>query len=334
MNAVINNEWSTLTAPQALALHAPVATAALNDLIAASAVLDEQPRLAALQREICAQTLSLTALAHSQSSESGAHIANWRTSDIYNADERVALAFAEQLSIDVSSVDESLRAQFLQSFGAQAFPVAIATYIADFTPRLRRTLEQLFRPAAEGWVAMEGDAAVNKDAVANKNAQADFVTVFMEFLRVVYNMRGLDPVLTELVRLRGARQHQCRMCKSLRAHSALAAGADDAAFAAVDHYADSDLLSTRQKAALALTDAMIWQPGFISDTVIEGIHQNFSPAEAVELVLDIMRNAANKPAVALGSDAASSDSVQVYDIDEAGQMHIGLERPVPVAPVR
>jgi AhpD family alkylhydroperoxidase len=332
MNAVTNNQWSTLTAPQALALYAPVATAALNDLIAASAALDEQPRLAALLREICAQTLSLTALAHSQSSEVGAPIANWRTSDVYSADERVALAFAEQLSIDVSSLDERLRAQFLQSFGGQAFPVAIATYIADFTPRLRRTLEQLFRPAAEGWVAMEGDA--DKDAVADKGAQTDFVTVFMEFLRVVYNMHGLDPVLTELVRLRGARQHQCRMCQSLRAHSALAAGADDAAFAAVDHYANSDLLSTRQKAALALTDAMIWQPGFIAVTIIEGIHQHFSPAEAVELVLDIMRNAANKPAVALGSDAASSDGVQVYDIDEAGQMHIGLERPVAVATVQ
>jgi hypothetical protein len=37
----------------------------------------------------------------------------------------------------------------------------------------------------------------------------------------------------------------------------------------------------------------------------------------------VVRNAANKNAVALGADAPFSDEVQVYDIDEAGNMHFG-----------
>ena len=62
----------------------------------------------------------------------------------------------------------------------------------------------------------------------------------MEFIRVV-PLLGLDPVTCELVRLRGARQHQCRLCKSLRNRSAIVAGADDDMFAAVDSYETSSL---------------------------------------------------------------------------------------------
>jgi alkylhydroperoxidase family enzyme len=135
-------------------------------------------------------------------------------------------------------------------------------------------------------------------------------------------MRGLDPVLTELVRLRGARAHQCRICKSLRAESALAAGGSEAKYNSIDSYETSDF-SAKQKAALALVDAIIWQPSHISETVIADIRTHFAPTEAVELVLDIMRNSSQKNAVALGADAPFIDGVQLYDIDEEGNMHFG-----------
>lgn len=307
------NEWSALSAPEALAEYAPTGMAALQDFIAATAAIDGKAQLVAQLRELCATTLMLTPLPAA---------AAGRTEPATAEHARIARAFAEQFSIDVSSMPEELRGEFLQAFGGQAFPLALAIYIADFTPRLRRALEGLFHPAAGGW--REFDAAVAR----RESTAGDTVAAFMEFVRVVYNMRGLDPVVSELVRLRGARQHQCRICKSLRAHSALAAGADDAAFEAVDHYADSDL-PARHKAALALTDAIIWQPAYIAEDVLEGIRAHFTPAEAVELVLDVMRNSSQKAAVGLGSDAAPTDGVQVYDIDETGAMHMGLERPQP-----
>lgn len=295
-----NNDWLTLTAPQALAQFAPAAEAALNNLIATTGIVDGQPRLAALIRQLCAATLGLTAVA-----DDGP--ANAATAETDN--ERAALVFAEQFCIDVSSIDDAMRATFLQALGGVAFAAAMSMYIADFTPRLRRVLEQLFQPAAAGWAAI-------------KNKAEDFNPAFQEFIRVVYNMKGLDPVLTELVRLRGARLHQCRLCKSLRAQGALAAGANEHVFEAIDNYADSEF-SARQKAALALTDAIVWQPAHISDDVIADIRAHFAPSEAVELVLDVMRNAANKSAVAMAADAPISDGVQVYDIDEAGNMHFG-----------
>ena len=58
-------------------------------------------------------------------------------------------------------------------------------------------------------------------------------------MRVVPALDALDPVTSELVRLRGARQHDCRLCRSLRSRTTLRAGATEADFAAVDDYADS-----------------------------------------------------------------------------------------------
>jgi hypothetical protein len=294
-----NDAWSTLTAPQALARYATVANAALDDLIAATATIEGHPQLVGSIRALCAQTISLAPLHPAASSA------------VTNDDaERAALALSEQFCIDVSSVGDELRGPFIQHFGAGAFAAGLAIYLADFTPRLRRVLEQLFRADPAGWPASRSDTSVEVNPV------------FQEFIRVIYNMRGLDPVLTELVRLRGARAHQCRVCKSLRAKSALDAGASEAAYDAIDSYETSDF-SAKQKAALRLTDALIWQPGHIPETVIDDIRAYFTPAEAVELVLDVMRNSANKNAVALGADAPFIDGVQLYDIDEAGNMHFG-----------
>lgn len=302
-----NDDWK-LSAPEALAHYAGPATVALNALVAATATVGGQPRLPALARKLCAQTLGLVPLEGADAAD----VAGWRESSTYSEAERAVLAFAEQFCIDVSSLGDDLRGAFLQAQGEAAFATSLAVYIADLTPRLRHVLERLFRPAETGWPAV-GSTPVG-----------DLNPVFHEFVRVIYNMKGLDPVLTELVRLRGARLHQCRLCKSLRAHGALAAGAGEAQFEAIDHYEQSDF-SPRQKAALALVDAIVWQPAHIPDAVIAGIREHFAPAEAVELVLDVMRNASNKSAVALAADAPLGEGIQVYEIDTAGAMHFGEE---------
>jgi alkylhydroperoxidase family enzyme len=293
--------WSSLAAPQALACYAPQAEAALNDLIAATVDVDDYPKLAAVIRNTCANTLSLPPL-----------ITTVANATIDEDMLRSVQAFAEQFSLDVSSLDETLRAPFVTFFGMASTPVAQAIYVADMVPRLRRVLEQLFDSPHAQWPQTQPTANIQ--------------TAFFEFVRVVYNLHELDPVTTELVRMRGARQHNCRLCKSLRAYSALEAGVKETQLDAVDHYLESDLTAS-QKAALTLVDAMIWQPAFIDEHVIADIRQHFTPAQAVELVLDVTRNAANKSIVALDADAAPFDGVQVYNIDAAGNMQVGLQRP-------
>ena len=143
------------------------------------------------------------------------------------------------------------------------------------------------------------------------------------FIRAVPQLDALDPITSELVRLRGARQHRCRLCQSLRSRPALLAGADEETFAGVDSYESSDL-SPLQKAALAFTDAMLWTPGHL-ETGAARLVELASEEQRVELVLDVTRNALNKIAVALGADAAHVDEgIEIYDVDADGGLVYGL----------
>ena len=129
---------------------------------------------------------------------------------------------------------------------------------------------------------------------------------------------------SELVRLRGARQHRCRLCQSLRSRSALRAGADEEDFAAVDDHRNSGL-DPLARAALAFTDAMLWTPGRIDGPLVAGLRDQATPAQQVELVLDVTRNALNKVAVALGADAAHvEEGVEIYDVEPDGSLVYGL----------
>ena len=221
-------------------------------------------------------------------------------------------AFAEQFAVDVTQIDELMRAELAEAAGNRMFPVVMAVYLGDWVPRVRHALDALFAPAH--WPAP-------------RPGDGDRWAVIDEFQQVVARLDALDPVTAELVRLRGARQHECRLCQSLRSRSALAAGADEATFAAVDDFAESDLTDA-QKAALALTDALIWTPDGIPEATLAAVREHFTPAQAVELVLDIMRNAGNKIAVALAADDPNvTDGVEIYDIEPDGTLTYGLSAP-------
>ena len=105
---------------------------------------------------------------------------------------------------------------------------------------------------------------------------------------------------TEVVRLRGAAQHNCRLCKSRREGNALDAGGSESLYAEIEHYETSEQLSDRHKAALRYVDALIWTPSRIDSEVAAGVRNHFTEEEAFELTLDVMRNACNKIAVSLG----------------------------------
>ena len=105
------------------------------------------------------------------------------------------------------------------------------------------------------------------------------------------------------MRLRGAAQHNCRLCKSLREGTALDAGGSETLYEEIERFQSTTLLDGRAKAALRYTDGLIWTPAhLVADDVAE-VRSEFFEAEAVELTFDIMRNASNKVAVALGADA-------------------------------
>lgn len=206
-----------------------------------------------------------------------------------------AHAFAQQMALDVAALTPEQRAAAMQELGRDAFGFVQSVYVADLGTRVRLALTRLFgsapeQPAPEAgnlWPAIE------------------------ELMRAVARLQVLDPVTTELVRLRGASAHNCRLCRSLRDTRALEAGGTEELYRA-----DPSSLSARHQAALRLVDAMVWSP---QDVPVD-VREHLTDAEVVEVVLDVMRNAGNKVAVALGADAARvTEGVELYTVDASGE---------------
>jgi alkylhydroperoxidase family enzyme len=271
-----------------------------------------------LLSRLCAASLGITPIRPSPGLPAGRlagwQAADWRSIPDLTATESVTLEMTEQFTVDVSSVTPDLRHRFLDQVGKRAMTVAGIVFVMDFLPRTRAALDVLV-PSSPSAVDDHPHTAAGDPGLWD---------ALVSLARVVPRLDALDPVTTELIRLRGARQHRCRLCQSLRSRPALLAGADEATFAAVDHFDTSDL-PPDQRAAIAFTDAMIWTPGAIDPEVVEALVAVTTPAQRVELVLDVTRNALNKVAVAMGADAPHVDQgVEIYDIDGNGDPVYGL----------
>jgi alkylhydroperoxidase family enzyme len=252
-----------------------------------------------------------------------ADAAAWRNLEALSDADRAALRFAEQVSFDVASVQDDERTALFEALGASAVPFVQAVYVADFLPRVRFALDSVF--GESDWSA--------RAAADPSSSPADLQAGFDELIRRVPQLQALDPVSTELIRVLGAQRHRCRLCQSLRSRSALVAGADDEVFAAVDRYARGDFadpgrLTGPQKAALAFVDAMIGVPGRVGPEQVQALRSSFAPEACVEIVLDVMRNATNKVAVALAADAPHVESgYEIYDVGPDGELLFGLQAP-------
>ena len=140
------------------------------------------------------------------------------------------------------------------------------------------------------------------------------------FVPAVARLRALDPVTTEVVRLRGAAQHNCRLCKSRRETNALDAGGTEDLYGQIEQFESADGLTDAHKAALRYVDALIWSPSQISAEVAAGVHEHFSEDQALELTWDVMRNAANKIMVSLGVDAPRvEEGTELFSVEPDGQ---------------
>jgi alkylhydroperoxidase family enzyme len=255
-------------------------------------------RLDALIRPTCGRALSLPPLPSEVDLIDG-------TSER----DAVVAAFAEQFVVDVTGIGANQRAALLSALGKNAFRAVVAIFIADFVPRVWAGFQALGlgKPGNGGPVEWDHDT----DPVA---------AVLNDFLPAVARLRKLDPVTTEVVRLRGAALHNCRLCKSLREGNALDAGGSESLYADIDRYETSDRLSDGQKAALRYADALIWTPSRIDSDAAAGVREHFTEEEAFELTLDVMRNASNKIAVSLAADTPRVvQGTERYLIDADGQ---------------
>jgi len=234
-------------------------------------------------------------------------------SPLFSAAERDVVAFSEQFVIDVGGTTEDMRAELAGRFGADgAKALVTAIYVVEFTQRLQLIADRLL-----------DDAEAPTDSAGVLADGAEVSGLLNAYQAAVMRGSALDPVTTELVRLRCARTHHCRICQTLRLADARAAGVDEAMTAKVDFYERSDL-PERAKVALRVTDAFITQPDRLSDAVAEQARAWFGPAELASLALNITKWSTQKIKVALGTDGADrlvtdADGVALFGFDQAGQ---------------
>jgi AhpD family alkylhydroperoxidase len=143
-----------------------------------------------------------------------------------------------------------------------------------------------------------------------------------DFAAAAMRAQALDAVTTELVRLRCAGYHDCRICGSLRLEDARQAGVDDEITAQVARY-ESSGLPERIKVALRLTDAVIIHPGMADRELAAQLHQHFSEEQIAELLLDIMKWSRQKERVALRIETPPWEGTKTLRFDDSGNHVLG-----------
>jgi len=254
------------------------------------------------------------------SAEKVASIAAWSSAPCFDEADRAALALCEQFAIDVTAVASGPlpAAAAAAAYGASVLPLVQGIFLIDVGQRCAKVLGQLFGTTVTSahWAAPDAETAIDPDSMAAVSA----------LLRETAKLSTLDPVLRELVRMRGAHHHQCRRCQSVRSVSAIEAGADEQLLAATLPGAEQ-ALSERSRTALLLTDAVLLGTAELSDDLVSRVHAEFAAAEAVELICYVLRNSANKIAVAFGADAAIVDEGFEYQSIDADGETLTVEAP-------
>lgn len=306
----MSGDWSLPTGTDPRALHAPEVLAALQASCAAVRVASD-PALLELARLRLVDLLGTTATESGApawgepSAAAVADISSWPSSDAFDATARAALALTEQFAIDVTGVAGGPLGDAAGALGGGVLPFVQGLYLLDVGQRVAVGLGAVFGTDVPStlWAWPAAGAEVPDDPMVAVD----------QVMRATARLRSLDAVLRELVRLRGARHHQCRRCQSVRAVAALDAGADLDLLAADDPEAVADL-PPATTAALHLTDALLAGRPVVGPELVAEVRGALTPGQVAELSCYLLRNAANKIAVGFGADAAIVEEGFEYQV--------------------
>lgn len=224
------------------------------------------------------------------------------------------LAFVDQFVVYSPGIGESHRRAAAASLpsGVDLETFTRAVWVADQTARQRLALGRLFEPYAERPPAPPPLPAAPSLAAAIRGMHAAAML-----------LDAVDPVTTELVRLRCADYHHCRYCRSVRLVAAGAAGADEEFLDQVRDY-EASSLSEARKAALRLADAYMTDHRRLTPEAVDELRSWFEPAQIVEILLDTSSFNLQKVHVSLGTDApAAEDRLTPLAFDAAGHSVVG-----------
>ena len=99
----------------------------------------------------------------------------------------------------------------------------------------------------------------------------------------IYEKSLLDKRVREAVRMRIAQINQCHICLGYRFPELQAVGVDEAFYAAVANWRDSELFNAREKTAIEYAERFLLDHSNIDDALFARLHEHFSDAEIFDL---------------------------------------------------
>jgi AhpD family alkylhydroperoxidase len=103
-----------------------------------------------------------------------------------------------------------------------------------------------------------------------------------------FGATGLDPTITHLVEMRASQMNGCAFCLDMHSKDARAAGEDEARLHLLAAWRESPAYSERERAALALTEAMtVLERGGVPESIWDEATARFDEEELAALVIKI-----------------------------------------------
>lgn len=155
------------------------------------------------------------------------------------------------------------------------------------------------------------------------NYYAAAPALYSAFARVSEDLKksGFDPILRSLVELRASQINGCIFCIDMHTKEARIAGERELRLHHLAAWRESPLFSSRERAALAWTEALTRLGGHGAGGAVEqgfeSLRGHFSEGEIAQLTLLVATiNAWNRIGVGFGSVPGSLDTM--YGLDKAG----------------
>ncbi|GAA3681439.1 carboxymuconolactone decarboxylase family protein [Nonomuraea antimicrobica] len=117
----------------------------------------------------------------------------------------------------------------------------------------------------------------------------NFATVAPKVFKAVLSLdaaarEGLDPVLLELVQIRIAQVNRCAYCIDYHTIDARKAGETEERIYQLSAWEESSLFTERERAALALAEAVTLLPQGVPDRVYDEAARHFEGKELAQLI--------------------------------------------------
>ena len=210
----------------------------------------------------------------------------------------VVRRWTEQFVTDVASLDDDLRVAVAGALGADLFTYVVAVWADDMAGRLR-----------SAWAQLAGSTPSSGRGVAEP--ETDTWPAVEQFLVAVSRLDHLDAVTTQGSYASGVRGQQLPPVPF-----AAPACAIGSASGRVDVRRDRPVRVERPrqplKVALRVTDAVLWSPPR-GPRASGRLRRCFSPDQAVELVFDVVRNAAStSPSRSAPTKTHVADGVEYF----------------------